>query len=254
MDENSFLNEVRNALTNDNRRLGDVWRLTDEGKTAEEIAESLGVSSSGFVSTYRTYIRAIEQGVLPNSPTLAKQTSGALKSFVKRHDFSLEVRRVLEYRAGQCETRATNVQAIDEEVEEVEKQATDIAKMLVPGIYVYTYPHYLHHPVIEQNEDCDARTYFKVGMSTRDAFKRAVKQSTGMPEPVMILQVWVTESNDDLKEIEGKIQEHLRTIGHRNGRNKRREWFVTNEESVASIASLIGLKCHFDKRIEDTGE
>jgi len=32
MDNEQYLNEVREALEHDGKRLGDVWRLTNEGK------------------------------------------------------------------------------------------------------------------------------------------------------------------------------------------------------------------------------
>ena len=253
VDSDQYRKEVEAALEGDNTRLGDVWRLNREGKSPDQISEELGVSTSGFVYTYRRYIDAILEGVLPDKPTLANQTAGVLRSFRKRYvdSFSLETKQVLKKRAEDCKRLATDVKAIEEEVAEDERQTSEVAKLLIPGIYVYTYPHYLHHPVVQENEDFDKRTYLKVGMSTKDAFERVMKQTTGMPEPAKILQVWIVD-NDKVEETEKKIHDHLRVIGHRIGNNKRREWFLTNEETIDSTANLIGLTCHYDHRKQNT--
>ncbi len=108
-------------------------------------------------------------------------------------------------------------------------------KRRIAGIYVYTYPHYYRHPVVKKGET--ERTYLKIGMSEKDAFKRVMQQKTGMPERPMFLQIWKVENDGDLREIEKKIHDHLRTIGH--GRPTRKEWFLTNEQSVESTANLL---------------
>ena len=68
MDNEQYLTEVREALEHDNTRLGDVWRLTNKGKSATEIAEELNVSTNNFVYGYQKFIQAIEEGNLPKSP------------------------------------------------------------------------------------------------------------------------------------------------------------------------------------------
>ena len=112
---------------------------------------------------------------------------------------------------------------------------------------MYSYPHYLRHPVIkpEGDDTTDDRTYLKIGMSEDDVLKRVGQQKTGMPEPPQILQIWLVEKDSDIEKFEKKIQDHLRMIGH-GGPNKRREWFLTNEQSVASTANLLGLALHYD--------
>ena len=75
-----------------------------------------------------------------------------------------------------------------------------------------------------------------------------------MPESAKVLQIWVTEGEGDLEEIEGKIQDHLRMVGHGKPGGKRKEWFLTNEDSVASTASLAGLTFKFDHRVPSTNK
>lgn len=250
MDNEQYLREVTGALERDNTRLGDVWTHDKNEKSPDDIAQELGVATSGFVHTYKRYTRIIRDGDIPETPTLARQAGGALRGFLRRHrDFlSEDTRLILEERAEKCDLRATDAQALDREDAAVERQTAEFEESDLAGIYVYTYPHYYSYPVAPQKDDSDDRTYLKVGMSKRDVSERIAIQTTGMPESAKVLQVWLTENECDLKEIEGKIHEHLRTVGHGKPGSKRKEWFLTNEDSVASTATLLGLTCKFDHR------
>ena len=66
-----------------------------------------------------------------------------------------------------------------------------------------------------------------------------------MPERPKFLQIWVADNDGDLREIEKKIHDHLRAISY--GRPTRKEWFLTNEQSIASTANLLGLTCYFNR-------
>lgn len=247
MDNEQYLNEVKEALDKDNSRLGEVWKLEKEGKSAIEIAEKLNVSTPGFVYTQRRHIKAILEGNLPDTPTTATQCGRALRGFLRHKDaFSEETIQTLEERAKECDRWATDPQALEEENEEVEKETVQALKSDVAGIYVYTYPHYDRYPVIPGEDDIESRTYLKIGMTSADASTRVNQQSTGMPESPKILQIWLVENESEIKEVEEKIHKHLRTIGH-GGENKRKEWFLTNEQSVASTANLLGLTLHDHK-------
>ncbi len=65
-------------LDADPSRLGDVYRLSEQGLTAHQIATELGVGSSGFVSNYRAIIRALLDGQLPTGPSMARQVTSAV--------------------------------------------------------------------------------------------------------------------------------------------------------------------------------
>jgi len=80
--------ELASLLDSDPTRLGDVYRLTGQGMTPEQIAAELGVSTPGFVSNYRATMRALLEGVVPGGAAIAKQVASALRGFVKRHDVS----------------------------------------------------------------------------------------------------------------------------------------------------------------------
>lgn len=248
MNNELYLNAVQKALENDNTRLGDVWRLTNEGMSATEIAKKLGLETSQYVERNQTHIRAIEKGVLPTSAWLAGNCRDTLRSFLKRHreDFSVETIQELEKRVAECGRRAKNRQVVQKSAKskkETSQAEEALEKSDIAGIYVYTYPKYYKNPDVEKTDDTDARMLLKIGMSEKDVRKRVKQQKTGMPERPMILQIWKVENNGDLREIERKIHDHLRTIGH--GGHQRKEWFLTNEDSVESTANLLGLKLHY---------
>lgn len=229
MDNEQYLNEVQKALENDDTRLGDVWRLTNEGKSAIDIVEELGLETPQYVHKNRRHRKAIIEGILPKKTTSARECKDALRGFIKRGQeyLSTETIQELEKRATECDRLATDPQVLEEEDAKVGKKINQAVKSGVAGIYVYTYPHYYRHPVVQETDDTDARTYLKIGMSEKDAFKRVMQQKTGMPEDPRLLQIWVVENDGDLRKIEKRIHDHLRTIGH--GGRQRKEWFLTNE-------------------------
>ena len=258
MDNEQYLNEVRKALDEDTSRLGDIWRLTNENKslTTAQIRKELKPDGkhTNYVYNYQKFIQAITEGKEP-SQGLATQCGSALRGFLRRHKdaFSEETIQTLEERAKECDRRATDPQALEEENARVEKETAQALESDVPGIYVYTYPHYHRNPVMQATEDTESRTYLKIGMSEDDVFERVKTQTTGtaMPEQAMILQVWETKNKGDIQESEKKIQEHLRKVGHHwrtfeQGENYKklsgREWFLTNEQSIEATANLLGLK------------
>ena len=255
MDNEQYLNEVQKALDKNTQTLGEVWRLTNEGKAAGEIAEELGHKDPKFqfVNRNKQYIQAIEKGVLPTGVWMAGDCSRVLRRFIEYHseDFSAETIQELERRAEECTRRANNRQVVQKSTEskkEMSQAEEALEKSDIAGIYVYTYPKYYHHPDVQETDDIGARILLKIGMSEKDAFKRVMQQTTGMPERPMILQIWEVENDGDLRKIEKKIHEHLRVFGHHS--SEGREWFLTNEQCVASTANLIGLKLHYERNLE----
>ena len=254
MNNGQCLNELQKALVNDPTLYGEVWRRSKENKTSDEIiaeiAKERGTGTQHIVSRWK-FIQYILGGGPPTSPSEARRYGSRLRGFLKRHreDFSAETIQKLEKRIKECDRRANNPQAIEDEDTKVEKETSQAVESGVAGIYVYTYPQYYRHPVMPETDDNDARTYLKVGMSEKDAFKRVIQQQTGMPESPMILQIWKVEDDGDLREMEKKIHNHLRMIGH-SGPHQRKEWFLTNEQSIASTANLLGLKLHYERPLE----
>ena len=112
MDNEQYLNEVREALENDITRLGEVWQLTNEDKSPAEIAEALRLKTLQFVHKNRRHIQAIIEGVLPESPTPAKECKDALRGFIRRGQkyLSKETIQILKTRIEECDRRVSNRQ------------------------------------------------------------------------------------------------------------------------------------------------
>ncbi len=253
MENEQYLTEVREALKHDEKRIGDVWRLTNEDKSATEIVEELRLKTTQYVERNQEYMQAIEKGSLPTGAWMAGKCRDSLRSFIKRgrEYLSEDTIQELERRAAKCDRLANNRQVVQQNAKD--KKGTNqieepLEKSDIAGIYVYTYPKYYHHPDVQETDDIGARILLKIGMSEKDAFKRVMQQKTGMPERPMILQIWEVENDGDLREIEKKIHEHLRVFGHHS--SEGREWFLTNEQCVASTANLIGLKLHYERNLE----
>ena len=161
---------------------------------------------------------------------------GSERGFLKRHhkDFSKATIQELTRRKKICNSLANHRPSIEKEA----------AKSDIAGIYVYTYPRY--------HNKGNRPSLLKIGMSEKGVSKRVMQQQTGMPECPKILQIWVADNDGDLREIEKKIHDHLRTIDH--GGPPRKEWFLTNEQSIASTANLLGLTGDFDHRKPKTDD
>jgi len=258
MRDENYSDEVQRAFEQDNedeKRIGQVWKLTNEGKGPDEIAQALGVSTSTFVYSYRSFIRAIEHGDLPKSTTSAKDCASALRGFSNRH-YKMEILSQANYLqiqdyATECEQIHSDQNKREAEDQELEKQTITALELAGPGIYVYTLPHYLRFP-IEPSRDEYAyhRTYLKVGMSDKDAFKRAMDQNTtALPEPVVVLRIYEPPEGVELKDVEGRMHTHLTNADHLRNRQRGagKEWFLTHLKFLDATADLLKLKTKFEK-------
>lgn len=108
-----------------------------------------------------------------------------------------------------------------------------------PGIYVYTLPHYLLHPVDLES----GKTLLKVGHSSHDAYYRAGSSGrlTALPEEPILLRIYpVAESAATEKEFHNwlKDADHLGTRTRRAGS----EWFLTSTKFLDRIAKSLQLE------------
>jgi hypothetical protein len=88
--------ELEQLLAADESRLGDVYRLDQRGMSAQEIAAELGVSTSGFVSNYRTRIKAILDGRAPASPNIARELSSRIRAMTRASSVSGSAQRYFD--------------------------------------------------------------------------------------------------------------------------------------------------------------
>lgn len=231
--------EVEGLLTDDTTVLGNVWRYELENLTPTQMMEREGVGTVGFVYSYRSLIRALVHDEVPASTTLAGQAAGRVRAWLKKQPLSNELRADLldletrlMSRAGDAAAQSVEIDAAVEETKKAEASGT-------PGIYVYTLPHYLRHPV-----DADSRrTLLKVGHSSTDAYYRAGSQGrlTALPEDPILLRIYPADAS---AAVERDFHEWLRAADHSGSRTQRggSEWFLTSTKFLDRIAGAKGLE------------
>ena len=247
-----YTEEIEAALLTDERRLGEVFRArkTDDTKSAQSIADDLSIGTVG--SIYNT-LNSIETLILcrrlVGGPTYAARKASMLRGFENTHAKALSetTRQKLLDLAVEHDNIAKDVEAIVQENEEIKRELESDVQKDVPGIYVYTYPHYMKHPVLKaEDDDTKTRTYLKIGKSETGMLGRIKQQNTtSMPEPPLVLRLY-TVPEGDITEIEAKIHSHLSAAEH--GRvlmiGAGKEWFLTHLEFIDSTANLLGLQLH----------
>ena len=259
--EQSYREEIEAALKVDTSRIGDVFRSQqdDKNKSAQSIADDLGLGTPNSVYSYLSSIRTLlEDRRVVSGTQYSLQIARMLRGFVSKHSDSLTAtttQRLLTL-AEEHDRFASDVDAIAREGEETERAVESDSSLDVPGLYVYTYPHYIRFPVQQSPEDyTDDRTYLKIGIadSADGASKRIQEQigqvRTALPEHPILLRIYNKEGAN-LKETEKRIHNHLDAADH--GRINRRpragvgtEWFLTHLKLLDSTAALLGLEVRY---------
>ena len=169
-----------------------------------------------------------------------------LWNFVKRNDqLSPPTGHRLETLAIEHQRIAEDERAVADEAKRIEGQGQHFGSGM-PGIYVYTLPHYIMHPVRDaDNDESNPRMCLKVGMSRVDAQGRIQQQvTTALPEPPLVLRRYVLrEEGDDYKKVEDRMHRHLDATDHNQNRRRGagKEWFLTHLTFIDSTAELLGL-------------
>jgi T5orf172 domain len=239
--EDAVRAEIVAVIEADETGLGDVWRRTRDGQTPDEIREARGAQKPNFVWNYSRTARAIVDGDLPAASTVALTASRTLRRLLKENVFSPATRQVLEERLTELERLAADpsVRAVED------KQARDATaraeENAVPGIYVYTLPHYLRHPYDEKSE----RTLMKVGRADRSVIRRFREQTrtTALPEDPVLLRVYPTSEEQSIDK-ERVFHRLLEAADHdrSQARTGGTEWFLTSTKFLDEIASAFGME------------
>ena len=235
--------EIDAALEGDTRKIGDVWRSQRKDDDVVRIMNEMGWAGRGPVYSYRTYISVLRgESTAPKSPTMALQCGRQIASFTRRHpQLSTAAKELLDSRRQECESKA-------EEYDEPESTMSedDPSSGAQIGVYVYTLPHYLHHPVARKpDESSTPKTFLKVGKSDVDVELRIRQQTTtALPEPPMKLRLYQGEGGPVA--LEKKIHAMLDAADHNPNREKGagKEWFLTNLKFLDAIASTLKLQIH----------
>lgn len=231
--------EIDAALDNDSRKIGEVWETLKNTDDTTQIMEAMGWTR-GPVYSYRTYIRVLRGEDRPPKGTMALQCARQIASFVRRHhELSSDAKEILNARRQDCESVA------DEPTEPDEPSPSSFKDQA--GVYVYTYAHYINHPVSDkQDTGSTPRTFLKVGKSDDDIEARVNSQTTtALPERPMTLRLY--QSENPPAEVEAQIHSILKAADHHHPNPMKgagREWFLTNLKFLDKIAEILELRIH----------
>ncbi len=232
--------EIEAYLMVDDSLLGEVWRLTREGLSDDEIRLSRGAASPNFIWNYRRHIDSLLLGNLSNGPAMLRNNSQIFNRVLKHASLSEEALHYLKEMLEEMERRI----ASSDEREQEESVAVEATKKIegqgIIGIYVYSLMHYLRYPY----DPNSGRTLLKVGRSDRDVIRRFREQTrtTALPEEPVLLRIYETGAQDPA-EIEKKIHAFLEAADHdrSSARTGGTEWFLTNLKFLDHIATSMNL-------------
>lgn len=232
--------EVEAVLLSEEGGLGDVWRRTQAGESPDEIRIARGAERPNFVWSYNRIAKALLDGDLPTAPSVAVQSARTFRRILKENEFTPATRSVLEGRLATLELRASDPEAKAIEDKLAKQATTNAEEHGVPGVYVYSLPHYIRHPY----DDESGRTLMKVGRADRSVIKRFRDQTrtTALPEDPVLLRIYPCEV-DASAELERTFHRLLEAADH--DRSKARtggtEWFLTSLRFLDEIALVLHL-------------
>ena len=232
--------EIDAALDQDERKIGEFWRAQKQTGDVNEIAAEMGWETPSAVYSYRTYINVL-RGTASPTVSMALQCRRQIGSFIRRHnELSAQAKDILSSRQASCDSIAESYDEPDSSVGE----EADIE--LGAGVYVYTLPHYIRHPVVDKPDASSTpRTFLKVGKSDTNVDERIRQQATtALPEPPVTLRVY--QGADYPGKVEKRLHEALDAADHNPNRAKGagKEWFLTNLKFLDAVAAMLDLKIH----------
>ena len=246
--------EIRILLENDETALGQVyvaWHESGENETLNRISEQAGIPYGTVAAKSQIIKQLLQIGGLPSTTNQCRTIANDIRRFKNRstleisENASLRIDGIVKDFLAKSEDPKLVAKEKQENIQKAE------AFNQKAGIYVYTYPHYRMHPTIESTDDTPERYHLKVGRTIRDPNRRVKEQTAGMPEnPIPILLIVGKDGKNFSKQtkligkLERQIHEHLEIIGHVRNRKKGggKEWFLSNKETIISIADLMGLE------------
>jgi hypothetical protein len=232
--------EVEALLDADDTRIGETFRGDRAGLSPAQQAEQAGVGTQAYVYNNRKVILALTEGKIPERPSFAIIAARKVRAWLSDRTLTLsaELRQDLEETEALLALRAKDRDAQDDEEQIATETTKKVVAAAVPGIYVYTLPHYWRHKVDPDND----QTYLKVGKSATDVFSRVDQQrTTALPEDPVLLR---TTPTDDSVGLERKFHAMLDAADHHRTASKKggREWFLTSLRILDWYANNEGLE------------
>jgi hypothetical protein len=137
--------ELQGYLATDSSRVGEVYRLLEEGLAPDAIAERLEGGAAGAWQ-YRRMVRALLDGNLPTAPTVALAAARRYRTILKTPTLSAAARSYLQANLNELERRANDPARLDEEAQRASEQTQQAEARNEIGVYAYALPHYIRHP------------------------------------------------------------------------------------------------------------
>ena len=231
--------EITALLEQDKTKLGRYWSYKRRGLSAEQIAEREGDATVGWIFNYQKLIHILRDGLVPESPSLARQGASKVSQWLKSKKMSRELRDELRSQESILRSRAEDKQAQVKEVEDAVRASKKAVSDGTPGIYVYTLPHYLNYRI----EQDTGKTLLKVGHSSKDVYYRTESQGrlTALPEEPILLRVYPA---NEARNAENEFKAWLKDADHAQPESRRAgsEWYITSTKFLDRVASSLGLE------------
>jgi hypothetical protein len=237
--------EIENLLRNDGRQLGAAYRAVAEGsRTARDLAEK-GVSKNLGVN-YRLLatLNVLTDGTSPRGAERCRSAAHAIGEYLEDTAITAETREYLSALRERLFTKARSQAALRADVANLENDAGELAVKAerTPGVYVYSFRHYLRHP----NDTRTGRCWLKIGSTTQSAWRRVIDQSrmTSMPEDPKLLRIYHSPTMEPAQ-IEDCFHRVLDAAGHERSSSRHSkagiEWFSTTLELLDTVADVMGI-------------
>ncbi len=244
----SVTSEIRRMLAGDELLLGAIYNAMEKGLTnALEIARESGASNRGVVYNYQKMISAILDGSLPNSSSISRNAARSISRLIKDNEqVTPETLSFLLATQARLIENTESESAVLHDQENIEAQSAALEKVassIKNGIYVYSFPTYLHFGTVEDQEVF----WLKIGSTKNSVWQRIVDQNrqTSMPEDPKLLRIYHKDGMI-IDEIEQKFHRTLDRVGHERSAARRtkagKEWFATTLDAVDAIAELLELQ------------
>ncbi len=235
-------------LAKDQLLLGSIFNAMEAGVTNTlDLVEKSGASNRGVVYNYQKMLSAILEGTMPNSASISRNAARSISRLIKETtSISPATSEYLNATRARLIENTESETAVLHDQASLEAQSAALVKVastIQNGIYVYSFPTYLHFGTVEDQEVF----WLKIGSTKNSVWQRIVEQNrqTSMPEDPKLLRIYHKDQMD-IDAIEQKFHTTLDRVGHERSAARRtkagKEWFASTLDAIDAIAELLDLE------------
>lgn len=249
--------ELQGYMRSDEYLLGQIYSLNEQGVTdVKNLVSQSTAANSGVVYNNLAIIKALLENIIPRGATMSRQSAWAVGRILKINSgMSIDLKNYLNDLKVRLLNNSENLSAVIHDQLTIDKQSEELAKkasVIKNGIYVYSFPTYLHYGTIEDPD----LTWFKIGFTGDEVWQRIIGQNrqTSMPEDPKLLRIYHKDGMG-LEEVEKTFHTTLEAFGHERATARHRkagtEWFATTLIAIDALAKAMQLEI---ERYEPTDE